>query len=308
MRVFVTGGTGLIGSVLVRRLQERGDAVVLLTRRPDYAQQTTGGQVAVVGGDPMQAGPWMDAVSDCDAVVHLAGEGIFKRRWWSAFKRLLRDSRVLSTQNIVAALAKQPRRADGSPKVLVSGSAIGYYGPHGAEELTEESAPGSDFLAQLSVEWEKAASAAQQHGVRVVLLRTGVVLAKGGGALAQMLTPFKMFVGGPVGSGRQYMSWIHIDDHVGATLLALDHANLAGPLNCTAPNPVTNKEFSKALGRVLHRPSFMKTPGFILRVMLGEVANVVTKGQRVLPHKALQAGYQFKFTEVEAALREVLQR
>ena len=218
----------------------------------------------------------------------------------------MRDSRILSTQNLVAALAKKPRRADGTPKVLVNGSAIGWYGPHGDEELTEESGPGNDFLAQLCIEWENAANAAQQHGVRVVLLRTGVVLAKSGGALSNMLTPFKMFVGGPVGSGRQFMSWIHIEDHVGATIFALDHDEIAGPMNATAPTPVTNKDFAKTLGRVLHRPSFMKTPAFVLRVALGEVANVVTKGQRVLPRKALQAGYHFKFTEVEAALRDVL--
>ncbi len=307
MRVFVTGGTGLVGSVLARRLTERGDSVVLLTRRPDHAKQTADKKSTVVAGDPTQAGPWMDAINDCDAVVNLAGEGIFNRRWWSAFKQLLRDSRILSTQNVVAALAQQPRRADGSPKVLVNASAIGWYGPHGDEELTEDAIPGSDFMAELCIDWEKAATAAQQHGVRVVIVRVGVVLAQEGGALTKMLTPFKMFVGGPVGSGRQFMSWIHIDDLVGQILFALDHANVAGPLNGTAPNPVTNKEFSKALGRVLHRPSFLKTPGFVLRVALGEVANVVTKGQRVLPRKALQAGYHFEFTEVEAALRDVLQ-
>jgi hypothetical protein len=249
----------------------------------------------------------MDAVNDCDAVVHLAGEGIFNRRWWTSFKQLLRDSRVLSTQNVVAALAKQPRRSDGSPKVLVNASAIGYYGPHDDEELTEDSEAGHDFLAQVCIEWENAVWTAKSRGVRAAAVRVGVVLARGGGALAKMLTPFKMFVGGPVGSGRQYMSWIHIDDLVGEFLLALDNANVDGPINGTAPNPLTNKEFSRTLGRVLHRPSFMKTPGFMLRVMLGEVANVVTTGQRVLPKKALAAGYQFKFTDVESALRDVLQ-
>jgi hypothetical protein len=308
MRVFVTGGTGLIGSKLVQRLQERGDAVVLLTRRPEQVTPSSAGQFTTIGGDPVQAGPWMDGIADCDAVVHLAGEGLFNRRWWTSFKQKLRDSRVLSTQNVVAALAKQPRRADGSPKVLVSASAIGWYGPHGDEELTEDADPGKDFLACVCVEWENAAAAAQEHGVRVVLLRTGVVLAKGGGALAQMITPFKLFVGGPVGSGRQTMSWIHIEDLVGEILFALDNPQVSGPLNGTAPHPVTNKEFSKALGRVLHRPSIMKMPGFMLRVLLGEVADVVTKGQRVLPRKALQAGYSFKFTDVEAALRDVLQQ
>lgn len=306
MRVFVTGGTGLIGSALVKRLTERGDQVALLTRRPEHARPTANPQTTIVAGDPMQAGPWMDTVGTCDSVVNLAGENIFNRRWRAAFKQFMRDSRILTTQNVVAALAKNSRRGDGTPKTLINGSAIGFYGPHGDEELTEDAGLGDDFLAKLCIEWENAAKAAEQHGVRVVLLRTGVVLSKEGGALTNMLTPFKMFVGGPVGSGRQYMSWIHIEDQVGMILFALDHADIAGPLNATAPMPVTNKEFSKALGRVLHRPSFMKTPGFVLRVALGEAANVVTKGQRVLPKKALQAGYPFKFTKAETALREIL--
>lgn len=306
MRVFVTGGTGLVGGVLVQRLRERGDAVTVLTRRPERAQQTWGREISVVAGDPMQSGPWMDVVGECDAVVNLAGEGIFNHRWWTAFKQTLRDSRIKSAENVVAALAKQSRRADASSKVLVNASAIGYYGPHGDEELDETAPAGADFLAKLCIDWERAALAAEQHGIRVVLLRTGVVLAREGGALPQMLTPFKMFVGGPVGSGRQVMSWIHIEDLVGEILFALDHAQIAGPVNGTAPHPVTNREFSKALGRVLHRPSFMKMPGFMMRVMLGEVAGVVTTGQRVLPRKALDAGYQFRFAEVDTALRDIL--
>jgi uncharacterized protein len=290
MRVFVTGGTGLIGGVVVRRLRERGDAVAVLTRRPEHVNQTWGSEVRVVAGDPMQPGPWIDAAGESDAVVNLAGEGIFNHRWWTAFKQTLRDSRIKSTENVVAALAKQPRRGDGSPKVLVNASAIGYYGPHSDEELDETAPAGSDFLAQLCMDWERAALAAEQHGIRVVLLRTGVVLAKEGGALPQMLTPFKMFVGGPVASGRQVMSWIHVEDLVGEILFALDHVAVAGPINGTAPHPVTNREFSKALGRVLHRPSFMKMPGFMMRVLLGEVAGVVTTGQRVRPRKALDAG------------------
>ena len=308
MRVFVTGGTGLIGTELVKRLLSRGDAVVLLSRRPEQATPAADGQISILGGDPTQPGPWMDAIADCDAVVNLAGEGIFNRRWWAAFKQKMRDSRILSTQNVVAALAKQPNRKDGSPKVLINASAIGWYGPRGDEELTEDAEPGNDFLARLCVDWENAAAEAKQHGVRVVLLRTGVVLAPKGGALAQMLTPFKMFVGGPVGSGRQVMSWIHIDDHVGEILFALDQQQIIGPLNAVAPSPVTNKEFSKTLGRVLHRPSFMKTPAFMLRIMLGQVAEVVTNGQRVMPRKAQLAGFQFKFIDVEAALRDVLAR
>jgi uncharacterized protein (TIGR01777 family) len=305
MRVFVTGGTGLVGNLLVKKLRERGDHVVLLTRRPDAVklQNGDGVTITVMGGDPVQPGPWMDAVKDCDAVVHLAGEGIFNRRWSQAFKDLIYSSRTKGTDNIVAALGKTPN-APG--KVLVSASAIGYYGPRGDEELTEESPAGNDFLARVCTDWEKAAQPATVHGVRLFLLRTGVVLDKAGGALAKMLTPFKMYVGGPIGSGKQWMSWIHNEDEVGLILFAIDHPEITGPLNAVAPLPVTNKDFSKALGKVLGRPSFMPTPAFALRVMLGESAQIITTGQKVLPKKALAAGYVFKFPEVEAALRDLL--
>lgn len=312
MRVFVTGGTGLVGTRLVKKLSERGDSPVLLTRRPDAARQQFGAAVTVIAGDPVQAGAWMDAAKDCDAIVHLAGEGIFNRRWTQSFKDQIYASRVKGTDNIVASLrSDRPSAAGeaaprGGPKTLISASAIGYYGPHAAEELTEESPAGNDFLARVCVDWEKAAQPAIIHGVRLVLLRTGVVLDKDGGALAKMLTPFKMGVGGPIGSGRQWMSWIHIEDEVGLILFALDHAELSGPINAVAPHPVTNRDFSTALGKVLNRPSFVPTPAFALRVMLGESAQIIATGQRVLPQKALAAGYAFKFPELEPALRDLL--
>ena len=254
----------------------------------------------------MQADAWMDSVAECDAVINLAGENIFARRWNDEFKALLRDSRVKSTENVVHALTKHPRTAPGSAKVLVNASAIGYYGPAGDEELTEDSPPGNDTLARVCIEWENAARAAEAHGVRVAMVRVGVVLDTEGGALKQMLTPFKLFVGGKVGSGKQYVGWIHRDDIVGVFLLALDNADASGPINGTAPNPVTNKEFSKALGRALHRPSVMPTPAFGLRLMLGEVAEVVRTGQRVLPKRALALGYSFQFPEIDAALTNIL--
>jgi uncharacterized protein (TIGR01777 family) len=307
MRVFVTGGTGLIGTHLVQALVERGDHVVVLTRRPPEARKQCGDRCLVVEGDPIQPGPWQEEISRCDAVVHLAGEGIFNRRWNADFKEQMRVSRVQGAANIAAALARSPRRADGAPRTFVSASAIGYYGPRGDEELTESSPPGDDFMAGLCLAWETAANAAQSHGVRVLTMRTGIVLAKERSALQKMMTPFKMFVGGKVGSGRQYMSWIHIDDIVGLYLLALDQANLAGPVNGTAPEPVTNKQFSKILGRVMGRPSFMPAPALGLRIALGEVAQVVTKGQRVVPRVAQAAGYRFKFSELETALRNLLE-
>jgi uncharacterized protein (TIGR01777 family) len=306
MRVFVTGGTGLIGTQLVKQLLARGDQAVVLTRRYAHARQLFGPHCSLVEGDPMKAGAWMDAIVDCDGVVHLAGENIFGRRWNPAFKTLLFESRVQSTRNVTQALARKPLRFGSQPKVLVNASAIGYYGPQGDQELTEESPPGADFLADLCVQWEKAAHAVETAGVRCVCVRVGIVLDKEGGALAQLLLPFKMFVGGPVGKGRQWMSWIHKEDIVGLFLFALDQAEAHGTFNGTAPNPVTNRDFAKALGRALHRPAFMPTPSFGLRVLLGEAACLVSTGQRVLPEKPLLLGYTFKHPRLDEALTHIL--
>jgi uncharacterized protein (TIGR01777 family) len=305
MRVFLTGGTGLIGTRLVGRLRARGDEVKLLTRRPDAVRDKFAG-CALVAGDPMSAGPWMDEIGDCDAVINLAGENIFGRRWNDDFKRLLMDSRVKTTGNVVAALARKPTTDAGAAKVLVNASAIGFYGPRGDEELGEDAAPGQDYQAQICVAWEKAARAAEAAGVRVALLRIGVVLDRAGGALAALLTPFKLGVGGRVGSGRQWFAWVHHADIVGLLLLALDHADARGPINGTAPNPVTNYEFTKALGRTLHRPTVLPIPGFALKLRFGEVADVMTTGQRVVPVAALRLGYQFQFPTIDAALADVL--
>jgi uncharacterized protein (TIGR01777 family) len=306
MRVFVTGGTGLIGTRLVKQLLGRGDQVVLLTRRYGFARQRFGTACNLVEGDPMHAGEWVNAVADCDAVVNLAGENIFNRRWWAKFKALMADSRIQSTRNVVEALTRQPRRADGQFKVLVNASAIGYYGPHGNEDLTEDSPPGADFLARLCVDWEKTALAVQAAGVRCALVRVGVVLDKEGGALAKLLTPFKLCLGGQVAGGRQWMSWIHHADMTGLFLLALDNEQASGPLNGTGPNPVTNTAFAHALGQALHRPAIFPTPGFVLRGVLGEVASVVTTGQRALPKRALSLGYSFQFPHLDAALADIV--
>lgn len=306
MRIFVTGGTGLVGTRLVQRLHARGDEVVLLTRRPDAAHAQFGAAVTAISGDPTQAGDWMQHVASCDGVIHLAGENVFARRWNPAFKQILIDSRVLGTRHVVQALAAAPRRADGSAKVLVSASAIGIYGPSGDEELTEESRPGADFLAQLCIEWEKEARGVEASGVRCALVRVGIVLDEAGGALAKLLIPFKLGAGGPVGNGKQYMSWIHHEDMGSLLLLALDNAQANGPLNGTAPNPVTNREFGQALGRALHRPAFMPTPRFALRLALGEVADVIATGQRVLPRRPLALGLNYKFPTIDAALADIV--
>jgi len=306
MRIFIAGGTGLVGTRLIAKLLARGDQAVVLTRRPEIAQEKWGTRCTVIAGNPMEEGPWMGAVADCDAVVNLVGENVFARRWRAWFKELLYTSRIKSTEHIAAALNQQPLLASGKPRVLVNASAIGYYGPRGDEELTESSPPGDDFLARLCVDWEKAALTASAAGARVVILRVGVVLDRAGGALAKMLTPFRMFVGGPVGSGKQYVSWIHHADMVGLILFGLDTAGAAGPLNATSPNPATNRQLAKALGRALHRPSFWRTPKFMLRLMLGQVASLITTGQRVLPRRALELGYTLQFPDLDAALQDVL--
>lgn len=305
MRVLVTGGTGMVGKRLVGRLLERADVPVVLTRRGGAARSMFGPRVEVVEGDPVQPGAWTASVEGCDAVVNLAGENLFGRRWNAEFKQRLVDSRVKTTENVAQAILRRPVGPNGQKKVLVNGSAIGIYGPHGDEELAEDSPPHDDFLGRLCLDWEQAARAVESAGVRSVQVRTGIVLDREGGALAQLLTPFKLFVGGPVGSGRQVMSWIHHADLVGLLLLALDNAGCHGPMNGTAPNPVTNAEFSRALGKVLHRPAFMPTPGFALRLLLGESADIVVNGQRVRPAKALALGYAFQYPTIDAALAEI---
>lgn len=261
----------------------------------------------MVEGDPLQAGAWMDALREADAAVNLVGEGIFNKRWSEEFKTVLYDSRVNSTENVARAIAKNPNSSNGIAKTLVNASAIGYYGPHADEELSEFDPSGDDMMARLCVDWEKAAKQAEASGVRVAIVRVGVVLDKEGGALPQMLKPFRTIgVGGPVGSGRQWVSWIHHADIVGIFLLALDNRDASGPINGTAPNPLTNKELAKAQGRALHRPAFLPAPAFALRLALGEVAEVVTTGQRVIPKRALALGYQFRFSHIDAALADVI--
>ena len=303
MRVLVTGGTGLVGRRLLPRLRERGHDVLVLSRRtaPPLPDGCT-----LVTGDPAVAGPWLDRLPSCDAIVHLAGENVFAHRWRKRFKQLLYSSRIDSTKLIAETLAQQPLRADGSPKILVSASAVGYYGPRDREELDEESPPGSDFLATICIDWEKAALPASAAGVRVAHLRIGMVLDNKGGGLKKLLTPFRWFVGGPVASGKQWISWIHVTDLVGLILFALDRPDASGPFNATAPEPLTNWGFCKTLGKVLHRPSWLNVPGFAVRILLGPAATVVNHGQRVLPQRAEKLGFSFAFPELELALRDLL--
>lgn len=300
MRVTVTGATGLIGTRLVERLTARGDVVTVLSRNPDKATDKLG--VSAVGWDP-QAGPApAEALAGRDGVIHLAGEPV-AQRWSDEARERIRRSREVGTANLVAGI----RAADPRPPVLVSASAVGYYGPHGDEQVDEETPPGDDFLARVCVAWEHAALAAQDLGVRVTRVRTGVVLDPDGGALAKMLPPFKLGAGGPVAGGRQWMPWIHADDLAGLYLAALDGGDdWAGAVNGSAPAPVTNAEFSKALGRALHRPAVAPIPAFAIRLLYGEMAAIVTTGQRAVPSRALALGHAFAHPELDEALRDTL--
>jgi hypothetical protein len=297
VRVFVTGATGLVGRALVPALAARGDEVLALSRRP--APEELPPRVRAVQGDPARPGAWQEALATCDACVNLAGEPVAEGRWTEARKRAIRESRIEATRNVAAVVAAR------GPRVLVSGSAIGYYGSRGDEALDESSRPGDDFLGRTCVEWEAAADAASPRA-RVVKVRTGIVLAREGGALPKLVLPFRMLAGGPVGDGSFWQSWIHLADEVGLLLLALDDARAEGPLDATAPGPVRNRDLARAIGRVLRRPSLLPTPPLALRLALGEMADVVLASQRVLPAKALALGYRFRFPTIEPALRDLL--
>ncbi len=304
MRVFLAGATGLIGHHLVRALLEDGARCFVLTRDRARAEHRLGRheRLELIEGDPTQAGPWQERCAGVDAIVNLAGANIFERRWSEEYKAEIRRSRVETTRR----LAEAVERAGERPLVFVQGSAIGYYGDRGDEELTEEAGPGNDFLARTCVEWEAAASPVADAGVRLVVIRTGVVLAPDGGALPTMLRPIRFFVGGPVGSGQQWVSWIHIADIVGVFRFALTHQACHGPINGTAPQPVRNRDLVRTIGELLGRPTFLRAPRFALRLALGEVADMLCTGQRVLPARLLQLGYRFRFPELRPALEQLL--
>ncbi|MEE8192829.1 MAG: TIGR01777 family oxidoreductase [Gemmatimonadales bacterium] len=299
MRVFVTGGTGFIGTRLVHALAERGDECVVLSRNgTDRWNHPT---VEVLKGDPTRPGEWQSRVGDANVVVNLAGKRLVEppHRWTDARKRQLVQSRVESTRQVVAAI----RAASTTPAVLLSASAIGYYGDRAAEALDESASPGDDFLAKLSLEWEAAAREAESV-TRVALLRTGLVLDPREGALAPLVPLFKLGLGGPWGPGQQWWSWIHIADEVGLILYAIDH-ELAGPINLTAPTPVTVNQFAQSLGKALKRPALLRAPAFAVRLALGEMADALLGSQRVVPERALDAGYAFRFPDLAGALADL---
>jgi hypothetical protein len=287
----ITGASGLIGRPLVEALRARGDDVTILSRDPQRG----------VTWDPLSEPAPVEALTGRDAVIHLAGENV-AQRWTDSAKRSIRESRVLGTQALLDGL----RAADPRPGVLVSASAVGYYGDRGDDVLDESADPGDDWLAGVCVEWEAAAREAEALGMRVCSLRTGVVLSPHGGALAKMLPPFRVGLGGPVAGGDQYMPWIHLDDVVGMYLAAVDTAGWTGPVNATGPAPVTNRDFSKALGRALHRPAIAPVPGLAVKLLFGKMSEIVTGGQRAVPRRAAELGYDFRHPELGPALADVL--
>lgn len=300
--VTVTGASGMIGRRLVAELQRQGWSVTVLSREPERARRSLG-DVEAFAWDPLGEPAPAQALAGRDAVAHLAGEPV-AQRWSAAARRAISDSRVLGTEHLMAGLRAAERR----PGTLVSSSATGYYGPHGSEPIDEEAPPGDDFLAEVCAAWEAAAERAGELGMRVVRVRTGVVLDRAGGALAKMLLPFRLGVGGPVAGGRQYMPWIHAEDVVGIIVAALQDDRWVGAVNATAPVPVSNRDFSKALGRALRRPSLLPVPGLALRTLYGEMAELVTSGARVVPAKPLMLGYSFRHPELDEALRSALSR
>jgi len=302
MRVVISGGTGFIGRALISRLNTENHSLIVLTRNGQKAGILSGKSIEIREWDGRTLGDWARAVDGADAVVNLAGEPLDARRWTKRQKERIVASRVEATRAIVQAIDK----ASMKPAVLVSGSAVGYYGPVEEGEVTEEWKRGRGFLAETCEKWEAEAQMAVRLGVRVATLRTGVVLGDDGGALRKMILPFKLFVGGPLGSGRQWFPWIHRVDVVAAILLAIE--SLSGPINLAAPDTVTMREFCTALGKALHRPSWAPVPGFILRAILGEMSEMILTGQKVIPEKLLRHGYTFKFDSLDAALADIVER
>lgn len=304
MRIIVAGGSGFIGGALCAELLRAGHAVIVLTRDVEKAGPVLGDHIETVEWDVTPGGYWMSAVDGADGVVNLAGENIGASRWTRARKARILNSRLSATNALVEAIGKARSR----PAVMVNISGVGYYGGRGDEIITEKDGAGSDFVAGLVYQWEEAAKKVEAYGVRLVVLRAGIALGEGGGALARMLLPFRLFVGGPLGSGKQWFSWVHRDDLVGLILFSLQNTAVRGVLNAAAPEPQTMKDFCRTLGQVMGRPSWAPVPAWVLKIVLGEMSQMVLTGQRVMPVAAEKAGYEFKYPTLEAALSAVLRK
>ena len=302
MHVVMTGGTGFIGRALCMSLSREGHRVTLLTRKGQAASRLVGPSVTTVEWNGRDSGAWEERLEGADAVINLAGAPLADARWTRARKRLLTDSRVQLTRRLVEAISRRSAK----PRVLISASGIGYYGPSDDRVLSEAAPQGERFLADLCVAWEGEARRAEEFGTRVVLLRTGMVLERDGGALPKMLLPFRLYLGGPIMPGTQWVSWIHRNDHVGLMEWALTTTTVSGPINVVAPEPERMQEFCATLGRVLRRPCWLPVPETVLSLALGELGTVMTTGQRVSPQKALEHGYVFQYPSLEPALRAIL--
>lgn len=300
--IVLTGATGLIGRRLYNALRSRGDRVTVLTRNTDKAAKTFSDAERILLWAPGVAGEWKTAIDGADAVVHLAGEPIAEERWSEEYKKRIHDSRVLGTRDIVSAI----EAAENKPAVLLSASAVGYYGDTGENEVDEDSPAGDDFLADTCSEWEGEAQRAEAMGTRVVITRMGIVLAEDGGALEKLLTPFKMFAGGPVGNGEQWFPWVHIDDVVGIMQHAIDHPEVTGVLNAVSPGLVRNRDFAVALGDALKRPARFSVPAFVVKLALGELGETLLGGQRAHPVRTLESGYDFRYASIESALADLV--
>jgi len=301
MRIFMTGGTGFVGTTLSTRLAAKAHEVTILSRHVPWDPILPPG-VTLIQGDPAREGPWQDQAAGNDVCINLAGASIF-RRWTRKVKTLMRESRIRTTRNLVNALAKEK----GRKIVLLSTSAVGYYGFHEDEILDEESPPGNDYLANLARGWETEALRAEEFGVRVLLCRFGIVLGRDGGALARMVPLFRKGLGSALGSGKQWFSWIHEQDLVNIFIFLLEQESLSGPVNFTAPEPVTNRAFTKALGKALGKPTFLPAvPGLVLKTLKGEFGTVLLQGQRVIPKKLLDAGFRFRFPTIGDALTDLV--
>jgi uncharacterized protein (TIGR01777 family) len=301
-RIVMTGATGLIGSRVVRELQRRGDHVTVLTRNPKRASETLPDGVEALRWLSEEDDDWAAAIDGADAIMHLAGESIAEERWTEEYKQRIYDSRIDTAAQLIAAI----EAASSRPSVLISASAVGYYGDTGDTEVDENTGPGKDFLAALCIDWEKSVEKARDLDVRVVTTRFGLVLARNGGVLDKLLTPFKMFAGGPVGNGEQWFPWVHVDDVVGLLLHALDNAEVSGPLNAVAPGILRNRAFAEALGEAINRPARFSVPAFVIKLAMGELGETLLGGQRARPTRSLESGYEFKYPEIGPALEDLV--
>jgi uncharacterized protein (TIGR01777 family) len=300
MKILITGGTGFVGTQLTSRLIQDKKEVTILTRSIKKSDKVPEG-ISYLEGDPTKKGPWQEAIKEHDAIINLAGASIFSK-WTEEHKKEIRESRVSTTQNIVKGI---PSHAEKNI-TLFSTSAVGYYGFCGDEERTEDSPPGNDFLARIAVEWEGEALRAREKGARVVITRFGIVMGEKGGVLSQMMPFFKKYIGGPIGSGKQWFSWVHIKDLAEAFVFLLKRPEISGPVNVCSPNPVRNRDLAKALGKVLHRPSFLPAPGLMVKLVLGEFGSVILEGQKVIPRKLLENGFVFQYPDIDKALQSIV--